>query len=97
MEKEYTPEEKQRILNSFMRDGVLVKMPAQRKKQLVIIEEFAKLFESNRKYTEKEVNAILEPLYADFITLRRDLIDVRLLARDHGIYWKVDTEPPRAL
>ena len=92
MEQEYTAEEKQHIIDSFFQNGVLKRMPAQRKKQLVILPEIAKIFEPGRKYTEKEVNALLSPVYEDFVTLRRDLIDARCLLRDRGIYWKVDTE-----
>ena len=92
MGKEYTPEEKRRIRDSFIKDGVLTKMPAQRKKQLVIIEEMAKLFEPGRTYMEREVNAILQPVYEDFVTLRRDLVDTRHLTRDHGIYRRVEVD-----
>ena len=67
----FTPEEKQRILDSFLRNGVLTKMPSQRKKQLVIIEAVAARFEPGRDYAEREVNAILQPMYEDFVTLRR--------------------------
>jgi hypothetical protein len=89
----FTPEEKQRILDSFLRNGVLTKMPSQRKKQLVIIEAVAARFEPGRDYAEREVNAILQPMYEDFVTLRRDLVDAHFMTRDHGIYRRVvDTE-----
>ena len=92
MGTEYTAEERQRIVASFIRNGILTKMPSQRKKQLVILEEMAKVFEPGRTYTEREVNGILAPLYEDFVTLRRDLIDAHHLTRDHGIYQRtVDT------
>lgn len=97
MEQEYTQEEKQKIAESFIRDGILVRMPSQRKKQLIVLAEMAKLFESDRDYAEKEVNAILAPVYEDFVTLRRDLIEAKFLSRDHGIYRKVDTEPKNGL
>ena len=97
MEQEYTPEEKQRIVESFIHGGILVNMPSQRKKQLIILAEMAKLFELDRTYAEKEVNALLAPIYEDFVTLRRDLVEAKFLARAHGVYWKVDTEAKNGL
>ena len=42
---EVTPEEKEKILKTFFKDGKLDQMPAQAKKKLVIFEELAKNFE----------------------------------------------------
>lgn len=55
----------------------------------------AEKFETNRYYTEKEVNSICEEwsTFGDFFILRRELIDNGLLCRepDGSCYWKPAT------
>ena len=36
-------------------------------------------------------NIILADFHDDFCTLRRDMIGEKLLARDHQIYWRIDS------
>ena len=54
-------------------------------------------FDARRTYTEREVNAVLNTwaTYGDHATLRRELINMKLLGRkpDCSEYWK---EPVRA-
>lgn len=86
---EVTPEEKEKILKTFFKDGKLDQMPAQMKKKLVIFEELAKNFEFGKNYSELEVVKILKPIYYDFATIRRDLVDNGFLKRENGIYQKI--------
>ena len=51
-----------------------------------------KAFQPGKPYTEREVNIILADFHDDFCTLRRDMIGERLLARDHQVYWRVNTD-----
>ena len=47
-------------------------------------------FQAGVKYTEREVNAIIQTVYpADHATLRRDLVDFGFLRRERGggEYW----------
>lgn len=88
-ELETTPEEKEKILKTFFKDGKLDQMPAQIKKKLVIFEELAKNFEFNRTYSELEVVKILKPIYYDFATARRDLVDNGFLSRENGVYTRI--------
>jgi predicted transcriptional regulator len=78
------------VLRDCTRNGVMTLFPAKRKKQLVLLRWLATLFEADRMYTEPEVNAILKRVYAeDFVTLRRDLVDMGYLRRERGggKYW----------
>ncbi len=70
-------------------DGPLSEFPAKEKRKVIIIKQLAKRFEPDRKYTEKEVNAILEGAYHDYVTLRRYLIEYGFLDRlpDGSSYW----------
>ncbi len=70
-------------------DGPISEFPAKEKRKVIIIKQLAKRFEPNRKYTEKEINAILEAVYHDYVTLRRYLIEYGFLDRlpDGSSYW----------
>lgn len=81
-------DEKALTLRRFLRDGKLVAMPVQVKRQQYVLEEIARTFEPGIRYTEREVDAILKPIYEDHCTLRRSLVDFNYLCRADGIYWK---------
>lgn len=70
-------------------DGPISEFPAKEKRKVIIIKQLAKRFEPCRKYTEKEVNAVLEAAYHDYVTLRRYLIEYGFLDRlpDGSSYW----------
>lgn len=78
-----------RVLATFLVNGKLVQIPAQRKKRLIVLEEMLKAFEKGRTYTEREVNIIIADFNDDFCTLRREMIDQGLMAREKGVYWVV--------
>lgn len=79
---------REEVLSNFLIDGRLVKIPAQRKKREVVLEFLANQFEVERRYPEKEVNAIIQQFHEDFCTLRRELIMGKLMKREHGVYWR---------
>lgn len=81
-------DERTATIRRFMRDGKLVGMPVQVKRQQYILEEVARTFEPGIRYTERQVDAILKPIYEDHCTLRRSLVDFKYLRRENGIYWK---------
>ncbi|NLY73675.1 MAG: DUF2087 domain-containing protein [Firmicutes bacterium] len=70
-------------------DGPLSEFPVKEKRRVIIIKQLAQRFDPDRKYTEKEVNAILEATYHDYVTLRRYLIEYGFLDRlpDGSCYW----------
>lgn len=79
---------RQRVLSSFFADGKLKKLPTQRKKKNIILEELCTRFAPDRAYSEKEVNLIIAEVYDDFCTARRDMIGAGLLRRENSIYYK---------
>ena len=81
---------RQRVLQSFFEYGKLKSIPAQRKKERIILEELVKSFEPGHIYTEREVNLILSDFHDDFCTLRRDMISEKLMARDQSGYWRCE-------
>ena len=82
-------EYRQRVIDSFFEYGKLKSIPAQRKKERIILEEIAKAFEPGRIYTEREVNILIADFHDDFCTIRRDMIAEKLLERENGKYWLV--------
>ena len=79
---------RQKVIAAFFEYGKLKSIPAQKKKERIVLEELVKGFEPGRKYTEREVNIILADAYDDFCTLRRDMIGEGLLCRESGVYWR---------
>jgi hypothetical protein len=83
-------DEDAQVLRDFTLNGVMTIFPAKRKKQLVLLRWLATLFEADKLYTEPEVNTVLKRVYTeDFVTLRRDLVDMGYLRRERGggKYW----------
>ncbi len=83
---------REQVLHTFFRRGVLVQLPRQHRKRLVVLEQLLPRFERGRRYPEAEVNEVLGAVHADYCTLRRLFVDEGYLARDGEAYWRCDTE-----
>src|SRR5215210_1147083 len=68
-------------LDTFMPDGKLNAFPLKQEQIVVILDEVVKKFDTEKQYTEKQVNVILEDVNEDYCTLRRMLVDYRYLSR----------------
>jgi hypothetical protein len=79
----------EQILATYVRGGKLVQYPAQHSRRLVILRWLAGHFELGRAYSEREVNELLAGHSEDYATLRRYLVDEGFLAREGGIYRRV--------
>ena len=78
------------ILRDYTNGPRLTHLPNKRKKTEVILRWLATLFQPEYVYSEAEVNGFSKSVYADdYVSLRRDLIDFRILRRepDGGKYW----------
>lgn len=84
-------EYRQKVIDSFFEYGKLKSIPAQRKKERIVLEEIAKAFEYDRLYSEREVNLIIADFHDDFCTIRRDMVGEQLLERDTQGYRRVKT------
>jgi len=78
-----------KVIETFFNNDYVEQLPVQRKKRFIILEEIAKAFHETKIYDETEVNEILMRYHDDYCTLRRDLVDFKFLARDHGHYKKL--------
>lgn len=87
-----TKEEQEEVEKKFFSegaDGPLVKFPKKEKQKLATLRVIIKRFEQEKTYSEKEINEVLKNVYADFVTLRRYLIEYGFLDRkdDGSEYW----------
>ena len=86
----YTDPKVAGVVGTFVRDGHLIGLPAQRGRRVVVLEHLAQSFEPGVDYPEAQVNAVLAELAeggaVDHVTLRRYLVDEQLLRREQGVY-----------
>ncbi len=80
---------RKKVIDAFFEYGRLKAIPAQQKKERIILEEIVQAFDTDRTYTEAEVNAILNRYYDDHCTLRRDMIGEKLMERQDGVYRRI--------
>jgi hypothetical protein len=80
-----TEEEREKVLAKYFpngTDGMLKTFSIKEKYKIIVLREIIKRFESERTYHEKEVNEILQSIYADYVTVRRYLIEYGFLDRN---------------
>ena len=80
-----------KVMKAFVdSEGRITAFPAQEKKFLVLLRYMAKAFEPGRRYPEKEVNEILKRYNEDTASLRRGLVEYKLMQREGGggAYWR---------
>jgi predicted transcriptional regulator len=78
-----------KVLRDYLVEGRLKSIPRQRKKRDVVLRYLMEQFQPARRYSEREVNEIIGRFHDDFATLRRELIDTRLMSREREIYWRI--------
>ena len=88
-----TKEEEERIIgNAFssLQPPILKHIPARQKRKYVVLKVIAAEFQPGQQYTESQVNGILGNIHEDYGSIRRYLIDYRLLKRttDGSRYWR---------
>ncbi len=78
--------EREQVIKNFFKDGKLKNLPSSRQKRRYVLEEILKSFRKDRVYTEREVNQVIEGIYPDFCTVRRELVAAGMLIRKGGKY-----------
>jgi biotin operon repressor len=82
-----------KVIRDFVRpDGSLKEIPVRRRKLEAILRHIVGEFEPGKRYSEKQVNAILAHFHADTATLRRELVASSLMERagGGGEYWRAE-------
>lgn len=88
VDERYGVEQKERdqVLKSYFKDGLdgqITTIPSKEKKKLIILQHITKRFEVGKTYSEKEVNELLKTVHADFVSLRRHLIEYGFMERNN--------------
>src|SRR5438270_5905314 len=78
-----------KVLKDFFEGTRLKEIPASRKKRSVVLKWFATQFEYGVRYSEKQVNEIIQRHHEDASSIRRELIGEKLMQREGGVYWRV--------
>jgi hypothetical protein len=84
-----TKAEDEEIASTYFDGDALKRFPRKEKHKLPILRRIAALFEPGRKYTEKEVSDAIRPVFRDYATIRRYLIEYGFMDREEGggEYW----------
>lgn len=87
-----TEQDREKVLNKYFPEGTggrLTTFHMQQKHKYIVLIEIAKRFETERKYSEKQVNELLKEVHDDYVEIRRYLVDYGLLERepDGSQYW----------
>ena len=86
-----------KALMQFDDAGRLVRWPSKFALQRFAMWALWMRFDASRVYTEREVNTLLNAwaTFGDPVTLRRELVNMKLLARksDCSAYWKEPVRP----
>jgi hypothetical protein len=78
-----------KVLSNFTNpDGSIKAFPAQQKKIEVVLRYVLQTFEPGKRYTEKQVNELLSKFNPATATLRRALVQEKMLVRAAGEYWR---------
>jgi predicted transcriptional regulator len=87
----------QKVVRNYSKpDGSLKSIPTQLKKLQAVLRYVVRDFAMDVRYSEKEVNQILERYNEDYAQLRRELVDFGFLGREGGggSYWLINVRPP---
>lgn len=87
-----TEKENAEILGEYFPNGLegpLRSLPIREKKRVAILRHLVTFFDSETRYTEKQVNEVLKRFHHDCAMLRRNLIEYGFLDRiaDGSAYW----------
>lgn len=86
-----TTQEREKVLMSYFTEGVegrITTIPSKEKKKLIILQQIVQRFDKEQTYTEAQVNEVLKTVYADYVSLRRHLIEYGFMERsaDGAVY-----------
>lgn len=84
--------EKDKIIKNYTKNGRITIFPRKEKKKLIILQYVSEKFDTDRKYSETEINEIIGGIIDDYVSLRRSLIDYGFMERnnDGSEYWVKD-------
>ena len=85
-----TEAERKRVIQTYVdENGFVQQFPSKEKRKIIILGETVKKFDRQKNYSEQAVNEILKQMFADYVTVRRYLIEYGFMQRtkDGQTYW----------
>lgn len=85
-----TDKERESTIKNYMDEsGAIKTFPAKEKKKIIILSEVVKNFSKGKKYSEREINRILQRIFEDYATIRRAMVEYGFIERsnDCSSYW----------
>lgn len=80
-----------KLANYYDANGKLIQYPSKRPMRIIVLIKIAEHMDSNRKYTEKEINEIIRfhIAFSDIELIRREMYQYKFLGRlrDGSEYW----------
>lgn len=80
----------------YNENGKLVQYPSKKPMRMIALQRIATEFETDRKYTEKEVNQIIKSCisFTDIELIRREMVESKLIGRlrDGSEYWLEESD-----
>jgi hypothetical protein len=74
------------VLNNFLDEDRLKRLPAKLKKRRVILQWLVEKFEPDKEYPQAEINHILSRYHPDVATIRREFIEYGFMQRSDSVY-----------
>lgn len=74
------------VLSAFFDGTRLLSLPVKQRKKDMVLEEILRRLPLRPAYRESELNRLIEPIFDDYCSVRREWIDRRYMVRDHGVY-----------
>lgn len=82
----------QKVLDTFLDGDRITQIPRSLKKKMVLVRWLAGKFEPGTRYTEKEINEIIQRHHEDYALFRREMVDARIMDREAGVYWLLENQ-----
>jgi DNA-binding MarR family transcriptional regulator len=83
-----------KVLNGFLDGDHIKAVPTGYKKRLAVLKWLVSHFDMGVRYSEPEVNEIIERHHPDYCTLRREFVINGLMERENNIYWRTEWQMP---
>jgi len=80
-----------KVLQTYLEGDRLRELPSRHKKKLVVLAWLANQFDTDVRYSEREISERLKYYNPDYAALRRYLVDYGFMQREKGVYWRTES------
>lgn len=84
--QQHEPTPKQKVVQNYVKDDHIERLPAQRSKRKFLLEYILAQFEPQREYRQEEVDRIINRYHEDYETVRREFVTKNMMEPVNGGY-----------